>query len=79
MHRHSVSVLAAVPFVLATATTAAIKKIPYPEVKVRVEEYKSDDALTAMRKSFSETVSKKDMLPCSLWSGRPSYGPKARL
>jgi hypothetical protein len=63
MHRHSVSVLAAVPFVLATAATstdAAIKKIPYPEVKVRVEEYKSDDALMGMRKSFSEAVSKKN-------------------
>jgi hypothetical protein len=63
MHRHCVTVLWAVPFVLATAATstdAAIKKIPYSEVKVRVEEYKSDDALTAMRKSFSEAVSKKD-------------------
>ena len=61
--RHSACVLAAIPFLLATAATptdAAIKKVPYPEVKVRVEQYKSDDALMAMRKSFSEAVSKKD-------------------
>ena len=59
MHRHSVIVATAIPFVLAIAvasTDAAIKKIPYPEVKVTVEKYTGDDALTAMRKSVSDAV-----------------------
>jgi hypothetical protein len=63
MHRHSITVVTTIPFVLATAVTsadAAIKKIPYPEVKVNVEQYQGDDALAAMRKSFSDAVSKKD-------------------
>src|SRR5437879_6697776 len=36
MHRRSIAVVTAIPFVLAAAVTsadAAIKKIPYPEVK----------------------------------------------
>jgi len=63
MHRHPVVALAAVPFALAVAATAAqaaIKRIPYPEVKVTVEQYKADNAFAAMRKAFSDVVSKKD-------------------
>ena len=63
MHRHSLTVATAIPFVLAIAAAsahAAIKKIPYPEVKVKVAEYRGDDALAAMRASLSDAVSKKD-------------------
>jgi hypothetical protein len=63
MPRHFVTVLAAVPFVLAVGTPAgaALKKVPYPEVKVQVvEPYKGDAAFTAMRQAFAEAVGKKD-------------------
>ena len=73
MHRHSVSVLAPVAFVLATAATstdAAIKKIPYPEVKVQVEQYKSDDALMAMR---------RDVRPFAVAEAVREFGEQATL
>jgi hypothetical protein len=63
MHRHFITVVTAIPCVFVIAVTsadAAIKKIPYPEVKVNVEQYNGDDALAAMRKSFSDAVNKKD-------------------
>lgn len=63
MQRRFFSVVTAIPFVLAISVTsadAAIKKIPYPEVRVKVEEYRGDDALAAMRTSLRDAVSKKD-------------------
>jgi hypothetical protein len=63
MHRRAITVVTAITFVLAIAVTsadAAVKKVPYPEVKVTVEQYTGDDALAALRKSFRDAVSKKD-------------------
>jgi hypothetical protein len=61
MHRRSMTVVTAITFVLVVASAdAAVKKVPYPEVKVTVEQYKGDDALAALRKSFRDAVSKKD-------------------
>jgi hypothetical protein len=64
MHRRS---FAAVPAVIligvaaATPADAALKKVPYPEVKVALSEpFKGDAAFTAMRKAFSDAVAKKD-------------------
>jgi hypothetical protein len=46
---------------VGTPAAAAIKKVPYPEVKVELAEpYKPDPGFTAMRKAFSDAVAKKD-------------------
>ena len=53
--------IAAVACALALPASAAIKKVPYPEVKVEVvAAYKPDAAFEAMRKKFSDAVAKKD-------------------
>src|SRR5262249_10654147 len=53
--------LAAIACALALPAGAAIKRVPYPEVKVEVSEpYKPDPAFVAMRKKFSDAVAKKD-------------------
>jgi len=52
---------AAIACALALPASAAIKKVPYPEVKVEVAEtFKPDAAFEAMRKKLSEAVDKKD-------------------
>ena len=58
--RPAVSV-AAIASALALPASAAIKKVPYPEVKIEVAEaYKPDAAFEAMRKKFTEAAAKKD-------------------
>jgi hypothetical protein len=53
--------IAALACALAVPAIAAIKKVPYPEVKVEVAEtFKADAAFEAMRKKLSEAVAKKD-------------------
>jgi hypothetical protein len=64
MLRHPFA-LAATPVLIALALTApaeaAVRRVPYPEVKVEVAEaYKPDPAFSAMRKAFSDAVAKKD-------------------
>ena len=55
----SAAVLIAVA--VGTPAAAAIKKVPYPEVKVELADpYKPDAAFTAMRKAFGDAVKKKD-------------------
>ena len=61
MHLRPTLSIAAVACALALPASAAIKKVPYPEVKVEiVEAYKPDAAFEAMRKKFSDAVAKKD-------------------
>lgn len=61
MHLRSTVSIAALACALALPASAAIKKVPYPEVKVQVvEAYKPDAAFEAMRKKFSDAVAKKD-------------------
>jgi hypothetical protein len=61
MHLRPTLSIAAVACALALPASAAIKKVPYPEVKVEVvEAYKPDAAFEAMRKKFREAVAKKD-------------------
>ena len=55
----------ALPFVIAalgiSSAAAAVKKVPYPEVKVEiVEAYRPDGAFEAMIARFSAAVAKKD-------------------
>ncbi|HXW27072.1 MAG TPA: hypothetical protein VEK73_20175 [Xanthobacteraceae bacterium] len=46
---------------LALPASAAVKKVPYPEVKVEVAAaFKPDAAFEAMRKRFSDAVAKQD-------------------
>jgi hypothetical protein len=53
--------IAAVACALAIPAGAAIKKVPYPEVKVDVAEaFKPDPAFEAMRKKLSEAAANKD-------------------
>lgn len=53
--------IAAITCAPALPASAAIKKVPYPEVKVEVAEaFKPDAAFEAMRKKFSDAVAKKD-------------------
>ncbi len=47
--------------VLSATPAAAIKKLPYAEVKVDLADvYQPDDAFKKMRKAFADAVSKKD-------------------
>lgn len=53
--------LATALFLPAAAPAAAMKKVPYPEVKVKpLAPFKSDSALDAMRKSLAGAVGRKD-------------------
>jgi hypothetical protein len=53
--------IATVACAFALPASAAIKKVPYPEVKVEVvAAYKPDAAFEAMRKKFGDAVAKKD-------------------
>src|SRR5215470_10508494 len=61
MHLRSTLSIAAIACALAVPAGAAIKKVPYPEVKVEVAEvFKPDAAFEAMRKKLSDAVGKKD-------------------
>jgi hypothetical protein len=61
MRLHPMITIAAIACALAVPAGAAIKKVPYPEVKVEVSEsYKPDAAFEAMRKKLSEAAAKKD-------------------
>jgi hypothetical protein len=61
MHFRLVLPIAAAACALVLPASAAIKKVPYPEVKVEVvQAYKPNAAFEAMRKKFSEAVAKKD-------------------
>ncbi len=66
--RHAVLIpgLIALVVLLAPAPAAAVKKVPYPEVKVSVTPaFKGDPGLDALRKSLAEAVAKKDMAALS--------------
>jgi len=53
--------LVTVAFGFGLQASAAVKKVPYPEVKVEIAEiYKPDAAFEAMLKSFAGAVAKKD-------------------
>ena len=53
--------IAAIACALALPASAAIKKVPYPEVKVELAEaFKPDAAFEAMRKKLSDAIAKKD-------------------
>jgi hypothetical protein len=68
--------------VLGSPAAAEIKKVPYPEVKVTVEDaYQPDAAFEAMHKAFADAVEKKDekalfalVAPTFVWmlGGRPT-------
>jgi hypothetical protein len=61
MHLRSTLSIAAVACALAIPAGAAIKKVPYPEVKVEVAEvFKPDASFEAMRKKLSDAVARKD-------------------
>jgi hypothetical protein len=61
MHLRPALSIAALACALALPAIAAIKKVPYPEVKVELAEaFKPDAAFEAMRKKFSDAVAKKD-------------------
>jgi hypothetical protein len=62
MHpRLIVPALLAMAMALACPANAALKKVPYPEVKVEVgEAFKPDAAFAAMRKALTEAVARKD-------------------
>jgi hypothetical protein len=58
----TVSIAAVAASVLVLPASADVKKIPYPEVKVKVvEAYKPDAAFEQMRKALSDAVAKKDV------------------
>src|SRR5215472_14955841 len=47
---------------LNTVSTAAIKKVAYPEIKVTVSKsYQPDAAFNKMRAAFADAVAKKDL------------------
>jgi len=62
--------------VLGSVSSAAVKKVAYPEVKVTVEKaYKPDAAFEKMRAAFADAVAKKDVealstliAPTFLWT-----------
>jgi hypothetical protein len=62
MHRRLLAPAALVAaMALASPADAALKKVPYPEVKVEVSEaYKPDAAFADLRKALSDAVAKKD-------------------
>jgi hypothetical protein len=61
MHLRPALSIAAIACALALPASAAIKKVPYPEVKVELAEaFKPDAAFDTMRKKLSDAVAKKD-------------------
>lgn len=61
-HSSHAACLLAVTVALAAAPALAVKKVPYPEVKVEaLVPYTPDAAFEAMRKKFVDAVEKKDM------------------
>jgi hypothetical protein len=57
------AIAAALMAASGTASTAAVRELPYPAVKVAVAEFfKTDAAFDMMRKSFADAVAKKDAL-----------------
>lgn len=61
MHSRPALSIAAIACALALPASAAVKKAPYPEVKIEVAEaFKPDPAFEAMRKKLSDAVAKKD-------------------
>src|SRR5580700_8239575 len=59
--RSIVSTAAIAACVLALPASAAVKKVPYPEVKVEVAAaFKPDAAFETLRKALSDAVAKKD-------------------
>src|SRR5215470_19166733 len=61
MRLHPVLSIAAIACALALPASAAIKKVPYPEVKIELAEaFKADPAFETMRKKLSDAVAKKD-------------------
>jgi hypothetical protein len=61
MHLRPALSIAAIACALALPASAAIKKVPYPEVKVEVAEaFKPDAAFEATRQKLTEAVAKKD-------------------
>lgn len=83
MYRWLQSVAAVVVFAgFASAATAGVKKVSYPEVKVTVSDsYTPDAAFLSMRTAFAEAVARKDVAalsalvaPTFLWTigGQPA-------
>ncbi len=65
-HAVLVPVLIALAVLLAPAPAAAVKKVPYPEVKVTVSSpFKGDPGLDALRKALADAVAKKDLAALS--------------
>jgi len=59
-HLHALAAIAIV-LALGNPAGAALKRVPYPEIKVDVSEaYKPDAAFNAMRKALTDAVAKKD-------------------
>ncbi|HEV2956265.1 MAG TPA: hypothetical protein VGX95_09110 [Xanthobacteraceae bacterium] len=61
MHLRPTLSIAAMACALVLPASAAIKKVPYPEVKVEVAEaFKPDAAFETMRKKLSDAIARKD-------------------
>jgi hypothetical protein len=61
MHLRPALSIAAIACAFAIPASAAIKKVPYPEVKIELAEaFQPDAAFETMRKKFSDAVAKKD-------------------
>jgi hypothetical protein len=61
LHSRPALAIAAIACALALPASAAVKKVPYPEVKVDLAEaFKPDAAFEAMHKKFRDAVAKKD-------------------
>ena len=61
MRFHLLASAALMALTLGTAPAAAVKRVPYPEIKVEVlPAYQPEPAFAAMRRAFAEAVAKKD-------------------
>jgi hypothetical protein len=61
MRFHLLAAAALMALTLGTAPAAAVKRVPYPEIKVEVlPAYQPEPAFAAMRRAFAEAVAKKD-------------------
>ncbi|MEX2128990.1 MAG: hypothetical protein WD871_12230 [Xanthobacteraceae bacterium] len=61
-----VSCFLALTLTLVAAPASAIKKVPYPEIRVRVlPPFKGDPALTDLRKKLADAVAAKDVAPAA--------------
>lgn len=66
MPRLVVALFAAATLAFASAPAHAIKKVPYPEVKVRAPvAFKGDAAFEAMRKALADAAAKKNLAALS--------------